>query len=115
MPVDASDQATLAAAEKIIGNDLTDDIAKRVIIARQEAYSNRFSDRQQSIYEGGYYSEDKLELKSLPAFLKNDDLTDWLFTIQTETPEAYSYSLKKYIATGADLSLIHISEPTRPY
>ncbi|MBK7510970.1 MAG: hypothetical protein IPI76_01705 [Chloracidobacterium sp.] len=106
VPVDASDQATLAAAEKIIGNDLTDDIAKRVIIARQEAYSNRFSDRQQSIYEGGYYSEDKLELKSLPAFLKNDDLTDWLFTIQTETPEAYSYSLKKYIATGADHWLI---------
>ncbi len=106
VPVDSSDQATLAAAEKIIGKDLTGDVAKRVIIARQEAYSSRFNDNRQPVYEGGYYSDDKLELKSLPAFLRNDDLTDWLFSMQTETPEAYEYSFRKFVETSADHWLV---------
>lgn len=57
-------------------------------------------------YEGGYYGEEKTSLSLLPAFLRNDDLTDWLFTYQIQNAEAYLYSLSKYRQTGADIWLM---------
>ncbi|MBK7934028.1 MAG: hypothetical protein IPK01_11125 [Acidobacteria bacterium] len=103
---EATDAELIAAAEKAVGKPLTDAMKKSVRESKQLAYASRFSDSQRSDYEGGYYTEEELNLSALPAFLRNDDLTDWLFTFQTRTPEAYLYSLKRFRESGSELWLM---------
>lgn len=103
---EATDAELIAAAEKVVGKPLTEEMKKRVRESKQSAYTSRFTDGQRSDYEGGYYTEEQLNLSALPAFLRNDDLTDWLYTIQTKTPEAYLYSLKRFREAGSELWLM---------
>ena len=103
---DATDAELLAAAERAVGKPLTEDLKKKAREAKESAYGSRFTDNQRSDYEGGYYSEEELELSQLPAFLRNDELTDWLFTFQTKTPEAYLYALKRFRESGSELWLM---------
>ncbi len=103
---EATDAELLAAAEKVVGKPLTEDMKKRLRESKQSAYQSRFTENQRSDYEGGYYTEEQLNLSTLPAFLRNDDLTDWLYTVQTKTPEAYLYSLKRYRESSSELWLM---------
>lgn len=103
---EATDADLLAAAEKAVGKPLTEAMKKSVRESKQLAYASRFTDRQRTDYEGGYYTEEELNLSALPAFLRNDDLTDWLFTFQTKTPEAYLYALKRFRESGSELWLM---------
>jgi hypothetical protein len=73
---------------------------------RQSAYSGRFTENRQSGYEGGYWGEEKLVPSLVPDFLRQDDLTDWLFTYQVGGPEAYLYSLNKFRESGSELWLM---------
>ena len=59
--------------------------------ARAEGVKNKFSSTPS--YEGGYYGNEKTTLEILPPFLRQDELTDWLFTFQIENSDAYLYSL----------------------
>ncbi len=103
---DATDNEALAEAEKIVGTPLTDELKKSVREARQTAYAERFTKVKQPEYDGGYYGEEKLTPSLMPAFLRNDDLTNWLFTYQMKSAEGYLYSLKKYRETGSELWLM---------
>ncbi|CAN5628443.1 hypothetical protein BH10ACI3_BH10ACI3_12470 [soil metagenome] len=103
---DATDADALAEAERVIGHPLSDEIKKQVVALRQSAYANRFSQGRQPSYEGGYWGEEKMTPSLLPAFLRQDDLTDWLFTFQMKGPEAYLYSLNKFTAGGSELWLM---------
>ena len=103
---DATDDEAIAEAIRVVGGQLTDEMKKQVREMRQSAYANRFKDNRSSDYEGGYYGEEKLKPSLLPAFLKQDELTDWLFTYQMTGGEAYLYSLSKFKATGSDLWLM---------
>ena len=102
----ATDEEALAAAEKLVGSPLTDGMKKRVREARQSGYASGFADRRQSDYQGGYYGEVKLTPSLLSDFLKQDDLTDWLYTYQMSGAEAYLSSLEKYKASGSELWLM---------
>lgn len=104
--LDATDAELLAAAQKAIGKPLSEDQKKNMRTAKESAYASRFTDSRRSDYEGGYYSDDKLELSKLPSFLRNDDLSDWLFTFQTKTPEAYLHSQKRFRESGNELWLM---------
>lgn len=104
--IDATDEETVAEAEKVAGRKLSDAARKNVIEARQAAYSGRFSNNRASGYEGGYYGEEQKSLSSLPGFLRFDPLTDWLFTYQIENEEAYLYSLSKFRQDSSDLWLM---------
>ena len=42
----------------------------------------------------------------LPEYLRQDDLTDWLYTYEAEGPEAYLHALDKYKANSSDLWLM---------
>ncbi len=53
-------------------------------------------------------------MSELPAFLKADDLTDWLFTFQTKSTEAYLHSLKRYRETNSDAWLISALTKAQP-
>lgn len=111
---DATDEEAIAEAQRLIGKPLTDAQKTTAREARANAYSSRFTENRRSEYEGGYYSEDELELSELPAFLKADDLTDWLFTFQTKSTEAYLHSLKRYRETNSDAWLIAALTKAQP-
>lgn len=102
----ASDEEALAAAEKLVGGPLSEDIKKRVREQRRGGYSESFSQSQQSGYEGGYFGDEKLTPSLVPDFLKQDALTDWLFTYQTPGAEAYLYALKQFREGGGEIWLM---------
>jgi hypothetical protein len=103
---DASDAEVIAAAENVVGQPLTENQKKQVRDNRQSAYSSRFTDNRRSEYPGRYYGLEETSLSILPAFLREDDLTDWLFTYQIENTEAYLYSLSKFRQTSAEIWLM---------
>jgi tetratricopeptide (TPR) repeat protein len=72
--------------------------------ARADGIKNKFSSRPS--YEGGYYGNEKTTLEILPPFLRQDELTDWLFTFQIENSDAYLYSLSKFRQNPSDLWLM---------
>jgi hypothetical protein len=103
---DATEAEAIAAAEGAIGKPLTNQQKEQLRLLKQSAYTARFTDNRSSGYSGGYYGEEKTSLSILPAFLRADDLTDWLFTFQIEDNEAYLYSLSKYRETDAQIWLM---------
>lgn len=103
---DATDDDAIAEATRIVGSPLDDEMKKRIREMRQNAYAGRFTANQKSSYEGGYWGSETLSPSLLPAFLKQDDLTDWLYTYQTPGPEAYLHSLERYKAGNSDLWLM---------
>ena len=102
----ASDEEALAEAEKLVGGPLTEEIKKHVREQRRAGYSENFSQSQQSGYQGGYYGNEKLTPSLMPDFLRQDPLTDWLFTYQTPGAEAYLHSLKQFREGGSELWLM---------
>lgn len=53
-------------------------------------------------YEGCEYSCNDLTLDLLPSFLTMDQLTDWIFTFQSDDPKAYSHALAKWRETQSN-------------
>ncbi|MEO6051768.1 MAG: hypothetical protein ABIP78_10615, partial [Pyrinomonadaceae bacterium] len=103
---DATGDEAIAEAEKVVGSPLTDEQRKLVRDERQSAYAARFTNNRQSEYEGGYWGEERLTRSMMPQFLRQDELTDWLFTYQMPGAEAYLYSLNKFKAGSSDLWLM---------
>jgi len=104
--IDATDAEALAEAEKVVGKPLTDALKAQVRSDRQSAYSNRFTTNVLPEYQGGYYGVEKLSPSLLPDFLRQDELTDWLFTYQMNGAEAYLHSLEKFKERTSDLWLM---------
>ncbi|MBK8811248.1 MAG: hypothetical protein IPN69_11035 [Acidobacteria bacterium] len=104
--VDATDEDAFAAAERIIGKSLTKDQKEALRTQRQSAFASRFTDRRDSGYQGGYWGNETMSVGLLPEFLRQDEISDWLFTYQIQSPEAYNYALSKYRQTGSDLWLM---------
>lgn len=102
----ATDEEALEAAEKLVGGQLTEEMKKRVREYRRSGYAERFSSGQQSGYQGGYYGDEKITPSLMPDFLRQDPLTDWLFTFQSPGAEAYLYSLRQFRDGGSDLWLM---------
>ena len=106
VPDDATDEMAIEAAEKAVGSPLNEDLKEKVREGRRAGYVNRFSDGQQSSYEGGYYGNEKLTPSLLPAFLSKDELTQWLFVYQMKGSEAYLFALDRFKNTGSELWLM---------
>ena len=103
---DATDDEAIAEAEKIVGMPLTDEMKKIVRESRRQAYANRFTNDRRSDYPGRYYGDEKTSLSLLPDFIRQDDLTDWMFTYQVEGAESYLHALQKFQSTSSDLWLM---------
>ncbi|MFT3744687.1 MAG: hypothetical protein QM785_10410 [Pyrinomonadaceae bacterium] len=103
---DATDQEALAEADKVIDEPMTPEMKTQVTEGRQRAYSARFSDTTKSNYEGGYWGEEIMRPSLVPAFLRQDEITDWLYSYQMKGAEAYLYSLKRYNERKSDLWLM---------
>lgn len=102
----ATDAEALTEAERVIGKPLTDEMKTQVREGRQRAYQSRFSENVKSSYEGGYYGEELLTPSLMPAFLRQDEITEWLYVYQMSGSEAYLHSLKRFEQTGSDLWLM---------
>lgn len=102
----ATDADAIAEAERVVGKPLTDEMKTQVRDGRQRAYQTRFSDGVKSNYEGGYYGDELLTPSLLPAFLRQDEITEWLYLYQMKGPEAYLQSLKRFEERGSDLWLM---------
>lgn len=102
---DATDEEAIAEAEKVAGT-LTEAMKKAVREGRQNAYASRFARNAGADYEGGYWGEIDRSLAVLPPVLREDDLSDWLFTYQIQNAESYLYSLNKFKQNRSDLWLM---------
>jgi hypothetical protein len=102
---EATDDEAITEAEKVAGT-LTDKMKQSIREARQSAYAGRFTENTDSAYQGGYWGETEKSLSVLSQFLRQDDLSDWLFTYQIQNQEAYLYSLQKYKQNRSDLWLM---------
>lgn len=103
---DATDAEAIAEAERVTGKPLTDKMKERLLDSKKIAYGTRYSNAYQSGYAGGYYGTEKTSLSILPEFLRQDELTEWLFTFQIQNNEAYLYSLNKFKQNSSDLWLL---------
>lgn len=84
---------------------LTDADKDKIRQAVREARAKQMQYKLGGDYEGGYSGEEALALSLLPAFLRGDELTDWLFTFQIQNENAYPHALEKWRRTKADLWL----------
>jgi hypothetical protein len=57
---------------------------------------------RQPDYEGCDYECNHLTLDLLPPFLTMDELTDWIFTFQSDDPKAYQHALATWRQTQSD-------------
>jgi len=102
---DATDDEAISAAEKIVGRALTDNEKINVRDARKMAYRSSRANWNTE-YSGGYYGDEKLTRSLMPEFLRQDELTDWLFTYQVPGAESYLYSLDRFKQSGSELWLM---------
>ncbi len=103
IPASATDEDAYAAAEVAIGRPIDEKLREQVRNQRQAAYANRFTNDRDSGYQGGYWGSETMSRSLLPDAIRQDDLSDWLFTYQMRSPDAYVYSLEKLRETGFDL------------
>ncbi len=103
---DATDEDAYAKAEAVIGKPLSEKMKEQVRTARKEAYKGQFDGNNGAEYEGGYYGSEPISLSVLPEYLRADDLTNWLFTFQIQSSEAYLYALSQFRQTSSNLWLL---------
>jgi hypothetical protein len=104
--VSKTDAEIYEEVEREIGRKLTEKEKESIQEARRESYRYKTSNRNYQDYQGGYYGSEKTTLALLPEFLRQDDLTDWLFTYQIQDEAAYEYSLSRWRQTKSDLWLM---------
>ena len=88
-----------------LGRKLSPDESKDL----KEQYASALSRREWLLspnrkLEGNHYEGcsgrcNELTLALLPAFLRSDDLTDWIMTFQSNDPKAYSHSVSRWRQT----------------
>ena len=64
--------------------------------ARLLSPNSRWQRQDSARYEGIYFDDAKLTLDLVPQFLRADDLSDWIFTLQTIDPRAYHHAFSKW-------------------
>jgi hypothetical protein len=105
-PVSKTDEEIYAEVEREIGRKLTEKEKETIQEARRESYRNKTSVQNYKAYEGNYYGSEKTTLALLPEFLRQDDLTDWLFTYQIQDAPAYEHALSRWRQDKSDLWLM---------
>jgi hypothetical protein len=106
-PAVTTNEMHLAFEEKL-GRSLTPDELKELderytaaLKSRQYLLSpnRKYSREGLTEHEGCDYQCDRLTLDLMPAVLRADDLSDWIFTVQTADANAYPHALAKWRET----------------
>jgi hypothetical protein len=72
----------------------------------QVSANSRLQRGAQTEHEGCDYECPRLTLNLVPEFLRADDLSDWIFTLQTEDAKAYDHAKAKWRDTESEAWLI---------
>jgi hypothetical protein len=105
---DVSESEILLTFESKLNRKLGEEEIKELRELHQGALEHRdwlkspnrkWGDVRWSVHEGCNYDCEHLTLDLVPAFLRNDDLSDWILTLQTEDPNAYSHAFERWRAT----------------
>ncbi|HEX8738077.1 MAG TPA: hypothetical protein VF721_22275 [Pyrinomonadaceae bacterium] len=104
--VSQSDEEIYAEIERVIDRKLTEKEKGIIQEARSESYRNKTNNQTYRAYEGGYYGSEKTTIALLPEFLRQDDLTDWLFAYQIKDEAAYEHALARWRQTKSDMWLM---------
>ena len=112
---DASEAEILGEFEQQMGRKLSADEAKQVKDVRENSLVHRdwrispnrkFEFGGLSRHEECDYECDKFTLDLVPEFLRSDDLSDWILTLQIEDSRAYSHAFRKWRETGSPAWMI---------
>jgi len=108
---DASESEILLAFESKINRKLTDGEIKEI----KERHDGALKYREFAIspnrqfdagYEGCYDNCERLTFDLVPDYLRGDDLTDWILTLQTTDAGAYRHALERWQATESRAWLV---------
>jgi hypothetical protein len=109
-PSDTSEAKILAAFEYALNRKITEEESgeiKQLHAAAMENRQYRMSPNRQwdhgalSKYEGDYSGDIKLTFDLMPDFLRMEDLTSWILTLQTNNPRAYVHAYRMWHETGS--------------
>ena len=112
---DVTDAEIFAFFERIYGRKLSEEEMNELKNLHESALRDRqyiiAPNRQwekvgPSNYESYSSPNVKLTLELRPDFLRADDLTDWILTLQTEDPKGYSHAFRKWRDTGSSAWLV---------
>jgi hypothetical protein len=108
---DAPESEILLAFEAKLNRKLTGDEIKEIKELQAGALKNREwtispNRKWNDGYEGCYYNCEHLTFDLMPDYLRRDDLTDWILTLQTTDPVAYSHAFERSINTGSRAWLV---------
>lgn len=101
-PADKPVNEIIREVESTLKRTLSANEISRIEDAVVQAYQNRTTYTARSDDDGAYSGDVELTVGILPEFLMQDDLTDWLYTYQITTEDAYTHSLEKYKASNSD-------------
>lgn len=117
---DVSEDEILQAFEIELRRKLTPE----EIAQLRERHSSALKDRKWRLspnqkwdrdgYDGYYQREEKLNPDLVPAFLRADELTDWIFTLQSDEETAYAHAFAKWRATDSSAWLVAALTKTKP-
>ena len=105
---DISESEILLAFESKLNRKLSEEEIKELRELHQGALKHRdwltspnrkWGQSGLTLHEGCAYGCERLTLDLVPAFLRNDDLSDWMLTLQTQDPNAYGHALERWRAT----------------
>lgn len=117
---DASEDEILQAFELELRRKLTPE----EIVQLRERHSSALADRKWRLspnqkwntegYEGYCERDGKLNRDLVPAFLRADELTDWIFTLESDDQAAYAHAFAKWRATDSSAWLVAALTKTKP-
>jgi len=107
---DISEAEVLQSFEVTFGRKLTPEETAAI----QEAYKSALARRQyltspnlkwsrhgSSQYEGCHFECGRLSVDLFPGFVRADELSDWIFTFQTDDSQAYAHAFSRWRATAS--------------
>ena len=117
---DAAEDEILQAFELKLSRKLTSEEVTQL----REGHSSALADRKWRVspnqkwnsegYEGYYERDGKLSPDLVPAFLRADELTDWIFTLESDDQAAYAHAFAKWRATDSSAWLVAALTKTKP-
>ncbi len=102
---DTPETEILRLAAERLNRDLTEEESKALkdqinTVLNYQRWATSYNlkvSRNATEYEGCYRCyELKLTYPQMPSFLLNNDLTDWIFTLQLDGPETYEHAFNKW-------------------
>ncbi len=107
---DAVQIALSSGNGKPVKNEVTetDELSSKPIVPQTMPIPRNLSEAELKEIKAQIENQQNLQnsLSILPSYLRDDELTDWLFTYQTDGEDAFLHALERYEQTSSDMWLM---------